>query len=170
MFCGDFIMRDPEFLSKVQWLPKEPKKRQEAIDDHFISNRNGGLNLCSRYIRCRGMREGGIRLSRGDLDSDGPTALEILAFGVGVFREKKTEQDSTYAKVMGEAPLSKVDSFYVRVFPSFVNLIFILFSFHSAHTKSTLRRMIVERANQHAQSLYFSSQELQFQIFLLESL
>jgi len=61
-------------------------------------------------VRVRGMREGGMRLSRHCSDYDGPTALEPLAWGVGVFRASKTEQDTSYMKVTGGSPYPKVIS------------------------------------------------------------
>ena len=100
-------------LNEINWLPQKVKKRQEAIDELFISE-NGGINLCHSYIRVRGIREGGFRLARHSKDYDGPTALEIISWGVGIFRENKTEQDTSYVKVTGETPLPKINSNYLK--------------------------------------------------------
>lgn len=113
-----FTVALPDYLSRVmdeiKWLPKNPAERQERLDNLFMYE-YGGVNLCGSQIRGKGLREGGDRLSRDIRDLDGPTALEIIAWGVGVFREVNTEQDTSYEKVMGKDPLPKLTSKHIKI-------------------------------------------------------
>jgi len=101
-------------LDEIKWIPKNPKKRHQFIDDWFIGE-NGGVNLCSGDIIVREISHGGFRLSGHCRDYSGPTALEIIAWGVGVFRKTKTEQETSYAKATDADPMPKVVSEHLRV-------------------------------------------------------
>lgn len=101
-------------LNDVEYMPKDLDRRQKYIDEQFIRE-CGGVNLCNQAIRARGFRECGLRLSRHVYDYDGPTALEALSWGIGVFRESRTEQDTTFMIVTGREPLPKVTSKHAKV-------------------------------------------------------
>ena len=73
-------------LDEIKWLSKNPEDRQRQIDAYFIQE-HGGVNLCNQDITLRGMQQIGIRLARNLHDFDGPTALETLTWGVGLFRK-----------------------------------------------------------------------------------